>query len=177
MMPAMKILHLLAVASFLTVPITHAAEEGASPLPEKGATPKVEAQDFEGGLPIANSRAEALVRAKKENRLVVTIFASSACPHCTAFRQGVLANETFKAFAKEKLVLVIFDLTRFDAMTQFEQDMISILIERYQVKGTPHLVIEAPTEKKLLETEGYRGTPGDKVVADMQKLWSSAFPG
>ena len=70
---------------------------------------------------------------------------------------------------------MVFDITRYDAMTEFEQDMIEVLKERYQVKGTPHMVIESPAEKRLFETEGYRGATSDKVVGDLQKLWTTTF--
>jgi thioredoxin-related protein len=148
------------------------AEEGSTPLPAKGKAAKVDAVNFEEQLPVADTHAQALVRAAKEKRLVMTLFASSACPHCTAFRQGVLVTPEFRAFAKEKLVLVVFDITRYDAMTEFEKDMIEVLKERYQVKGTPHIVVESRSEKRLLETEGYRGAAATKVVADLEKLWA-----
>ena len=171
----MKALSLVALACLSCASLLPAAEEGSTPLPDPAKVANVTPVDFQSELPTANTHSEALVRAAKEKRLVMTVFASSACPHCKAFRQGVLGTKEFRAFAKDKLVLVVIDLTRFEAMSQFEKDMIDVLKERYQVKGTPHTVIESPSEKKLLESEGYRGSPVEKVVADLAALWQKQF--
>ena len=79
---------LLIAACIAFVSISNAADEGSTPLPDKGKATATAPVDFQGELPVADTHAAALVRAKKEKRLVMTIFASSACPHCTAFRKG-----------------------------------------------------------------------------------------
>lgn len=149
--------------------------EDSTPLPDPENAPKVTAVDFEDELPTEETHAKAMVRAAAEKRLVVTIFASSASPHCNAFQKGVLTTPEFRAFAKDKVVLVVFDITTYGARTSFECDMIEALKERYRVEGTPHITVESPSEKILLDTEGYAGTPTAKIVADLEGLWNGVF--
>jgi thioredoxin-related protein len=161
----------LLIASFSLV----AAEPGSTPLPEKGKVPAVKPVDFDGQLPEAKTHDEALARAAKEKRLVMTIFASSACPHCKAFREGVLGKDVFRAFAKDKLVIVVFDVTQLEAMTPAEQAVVASLEEKYNVEATPHIIVESPSHKILLTTQGYAGSEAAKVVADLTKLWTKEF--
>lgn len=163
----------------LLLSVSHCAlfAEDSTPLPDPGEAPKVATVDFENELPTEETHAKAMVRAAAEKRLVMTIFASSACPHCTAFQKGVLTTPEFRAFAKDKVVLVVFDITTYGAMTSFERDMIEALKERYRVEGTPHITVEAPSEKILLDTEGYGGTAVTTIVADLEGLWKGVFEG
>lgn len=153
-----------------------AKEPDSTPIPKKTpAEAEVKPIDFEGQLPMAPSHAEALVRAAKEKRLVLTLFASSTCPYCKAFREGVLITPEFRAFAKEKLVLVVFDLAQLGAMTRAEQTTVDVLRDRYKVKGTPHMVLEAPSEKVLLDTEGYQRSEAARMLAEFTKFWEDTF--
>lgn len=117
----------------------------------------------------ASSLAAAQARAKKDGRLVFLLFKSADCKHCRKFNEQVLATAVFQDFARDHLSLMIYDVDAYAALPEAEQKLALSLEEKYNVEQMPAIVVYAPDGKtELLRTQGYRGTPAEKIVEQLR---------
>lgn len=90
---------------------------------------------------------EALAKAKAENKLLMVEFhGSDWCPPCIKLNAEVLTTETFKAFAKEELVLLNVDFPRKTPLSDEQRSHNEALAQKFALQGVPMVV--------LLDAEG-----------------------
>lgn len=126
------------------------------------------------GLESAATFAQAQARAKKEKRLLFLMFKSEDCKHCQKFTGQVLAAEIFQTFAREHLSLMIYNVDAYVALSEPERKLALAMEEKYDVKQMPAIVVFSPDGRELMRTQGYRGTPAEKIVDQLQALLNAS---
>lgn len=119
-------------------------------------------------LASAPSFSAAQTKAKSQKRLLFLMFTSSDCKHCKKFNESVVDTAVFQAFARDHLTPMVYDVDAYAAFPKAEQELALSMEEKYGVKKLPAIVVFAPDGKELLRTQGYRGTPADKIVAQLK---------
>ena len=122
----------------------------------------------EVNLKSASSFTAAQAKAKSEKRLLFLMFTSEDCRHCKKFNGTVLDSAVFQAFARDHLAPMVYDVDAYAGIPKAERDFALAMEEKYGVEKLPAIVIFDPDGKELLRTQGYRGTPADKIVAQLK---------
>jgi thioredoxin-related protein len=114
--------------------------------------------------------AAAQARASKEGRMVFLEFVLTNCSHCKSFKEQVLDSKVFREFAARHLAFVQYDILALDSLPEAQRKVEAELEKKYKVERTPTIVVLSPKGKVLLRTEGYGGTPAEKIVANLKSL-------
>jgi thioredoxin-related protein len=114
--------------------------------------------------------AAAQARAAKENKLVFLEFVMTNCSHCKKFKEQVLDTKVFREFAAQHLAFIQYDILELDSLPEAERKVEAELEKKHKVERTPTIVVLSPKGKVLLRTEGYAGTPAEKIVANLRSL-------
>lgn len=118
----------------------------------------------------AETLVEAQSQAKSEHKLLMVVFKAYYCSHCKEFAEKVLDQPVFRTFAEQHLVMMIYDIAKPEDLPESERVVERSLEDKYQVTSTPTILVFDPEGKQLLRTEGYAGSPVEKVVANLNKL-------
>ena len=119
---------------------------------------------------------KAQAQAKKENKLVMLDFTGSDwCGFCIKLNKEVLSKPEFAEYAKKNLVLVEVDFPNAKKQSQELKKANAALMEKYEIKGYPTLVLLNGEGKKLGEVEGYTPGSGPKAfIAELEKVKKKA---
>ena len=121
-------------ASLLSAPFVGAEESVADKAAAKAESAAVKVEkDFDS----------AVKAAKSDGKKVMLEFSGIEwCPPCKMLHKFVLKTDEFAKYAKDKLHVVVADFDRFGAPKDKENaDRINELVELYQVRGFPTVVI------------------------------------
>lgn len=132
--------------------------------------PAVFSPDARAELASPPSFAAAKTKAKSEKRLLFLMFTSEDCRHCKKFNGTVLDSAVFQAFARDHLVFMVYDVDAYAGLPKAEREFALSMEEQYGVEKLPAIVVFDPAGKERLRTQGYRGTPADKIVAQLKTL-------
>ncbi|WP_321330650.1 thioredoxin family protein [uncultured Bacteroides sp.] len=102
---------------------------------------------------------EAMVQAKKDNKLILLKFSGSDwCGPCIQLQKTIIDNPAFTSFANEKLVLLLADFPRQkkNQLTKEKQEQNDKLAEKYNPEGEfPYMVLLDADGKVLYKWSGY----------------------
>lgn len=107
-------------------------------------------------------------QSKETGKPVFIEFMSSACPYCQAFKKNVLSDPAFIAYANEQLIVVIHDIKELPKLPKEESKTRKDLMEKLKVDGFPTILLIDKSGKILLRSEGYSGTPAEKIIASLK---------
>lgn len=126
---------------------------------------------FAGDAPVWQTDYEkAAAQAAKENKYMLLDFTGSDwCIWCIRLQKEVFSQEEFKTYAADKLVLVLLDFPREKRQSEAEKKQNKELMEKYEVKGYPTIVILSPKGDLVAKT-GYRRGGAAKYVEHLQAL-------
>lgn len=101
---------------------------------------------------------EALKKAKAENKLILMDFSGSDwCANCIRLEKSVFQTETFKAYAKEKFILLNVDFPM-KAKNKLSPELTkqnAELAKKYNNDGQFPTVIILNSDEKVLAKTGY----------------------
>lgn len=110
---------------------------------------------------------EAMAAAGQTGRPVLTIFTGSDwCPHCVTLEQQVLKTDTFRAWAEDRVVLLMIDLPR-EGISKEERQARSRVCIKYGVRTFPSALLIGPDGRKIALQTGYLGQSPETWVATM----------
>lgn len=110
---------------------------------------------------------EAIATAEQTGRPVLTIFTGSDwCPHCHTLEQQVLKTDTFRAWAEDRVVLLMIDLPR-EGISKEERQVRSRVCIKYGVRTFPSALLIGPDGRKIALQTGYLGQSPENWVATM----------
>lgn len=109
----------------------------------------------------------ALTASEQSGRPVLTIFTGSDwCPHCKTLEDNVLATETFLAWARENVILLMIDLPQ-QGISPEERSQRSQVCIKYGVRTFPSALLIGPGGEKITVKTGYTGQSAPTWVAQM----------
>jgi thiol-disulfide isomerase/thioredoxin len=113
------------------------------------------------------SYEEAMSAAREQGRPVLTIFTGSDwCPHCRILEEKVLHTDTFRAWADDRLVLLMIDLPQ-QGISAEERRARSRVCVKYGIRAFPSALLVAPDGEKIAVQSGYLGQSPENWVATM----------
>lgn len=110
---------------------------------------------------------EAKLIAKQENKAILLVFQGSDwCAPCMKLEREIWQSESFKAFAKDKLVLLKADFPRKkkNALSKDQIDHNKQLAEKYNSKGYFPLVVMLNHEGKVLGSSAYKKLSPEEYI-------------
>ena len=118
--------------------------------------------------------AKALALAGEDGRLVFLMVKASTCLVCQKFDQDVVQSAEFRAFADEKLHLVVYDIFGQDEvadhLAEERKTELEEIMDKHEIVVTPTVVVLSADGRVLLRTEGYEGAPASRVVNHLARL-------
>ena len=113
---------------------------------------------------------KAVEKAKAENKnLLLDFTGSDWCGYCIALNKEVLSTPTFKAWAKEHVILVEVDFPQTKPQTAKIKTQNVDLKSKYPFEGYPTIVIMDPDGKELARKTGYNpGSGPDDYIAALE---------
>jgi thioredoxin-related protein len=115
---------------------------------------------------------EAKKIAQKEHKYILLNFSGSDwCGPCIRLHKEIFENESFKAFATKKLVLVNADFPRLkkNQLPAFQQKINDAIADRYNSKGVFPLTLLVKENGKIVKAwEGYPKVTTNEFIDDMQ---------
>jgi thioredoxin-related protein len=110
---------------------------------------------------------QAMSAAREQGRPVLTIFTGSDwCPHCRILEEKVLHTDTFRAWADDRLVLLMIDLPQ-QGISADERRARSRVCVKYGIRSFPSALLVAPDGEKIAVQSGYTGQSPENWVATM----------
>lgn len=112
-------------------------------------------------------------KAKEETKPILMVFAGSDwCKPCIMLEREVFENETFKNFAKEKLVLLKLDFPRKrkNAIPKEIKAQHEKLAEKYNPEGAFPLVLVLNPQGDVLHTIQHQSNQADQIISQIQKI-------
>jgi thioredoxin-related protein len=101
--------------------------------------------------------AAALTVAEEAGRPVLTVFTGSDwCQHCRTLERQVLETAEFRAWAEERVVLLLIDLPQ-AGISLDERKARSRVCIKYGVRSFPSVAILGPDGSKITSQSGYQG--------------------
>lgn len=174
---------ILAVASSLSFAVptgvpTDAASEAVLAAPQEpqgqdGKKGKKDAEKDQKEHPAEHGawgtdHAAAMAAAKKEKKPVLLLFTGSDwCPPCKKLHAEVFASDEFKAWAKDKVVLLELDFPRNKEQPAELAKQNKELQKEFKVSGYPTVIFVDAKGKKLHSSSGYGG---EGVAAWIKKV-------
>lgn len=113
--------------------------------------------DNESSVWLTNYK-EALFKAKAENKLILMDFSGSDwCSNCIRLEKSVFQTEAFKAYAKDKFILlnVDFPMKSKNKLSKELTEQNAELAKKYNSEGQFPTVIIMDSDKKVLARTGY----------------------
>ncbi len=97
--------------------------------------------------------------ATKENKAVFALFTGSDwCPPCKKLHHDVLESQEFLNFAKDNLVLLMFDFPRKHKLDPAQSKYNNEQKIKYHIRGFPTVIMLDKNGKELDRWVGYRPT-------------------
>lgn len=113
---------------------------------------------------------KAQAQAKAENKYVLVDFSGSDwCGWCIKLEEEVFSRPAFKAYASEKLVLMLADFPSRTKLPPKVAAQNKALAQRYAVRGYPTVILLTP-EGKLAGRTGYQRGGAEAYVKHIQSL-------
>ena len=114
-------------------------------------------------------KAQAL--AKKEGRMVLVDFTGSDwCPPCKALHSKIFLSKEFKAYAKEKLVLVEIDFPRRKQLSDEQKKYNQAQAKKYGLRGVPMVLVLDSKGKQVHKEVGFRGQSPKAYINNLKSL-------
>jgi len=114
------------------------------------------------------SHEEALAAAADTGLPVLTVFTGSDwCQHCRTLEQNVLETETFRAWAADRVILLMIDLPQ-EGISMTERKARSRVCIRYGVRSFPSVVLVGSDGQAITTRSGYRGQSAATWVAALE---------
>lgn len=114
---------------------------------------------------------QALVKAKKENKMVLLDFTGSDwCTWCIKFKNEALQTQAFASYASTNLVCVEVDFPRRTAISPALKQANKALAAQYGVESFPTFVILSKDGKELGRQKGYHPGGAQPFVAKLENL-------
>jgi thioredoxin-related protein len=116
---------------------------------------------------------DAIPVAAAEGRNVLIVFQGSDwCAPCMKLEREILETDTFKAFAKDHLVLVKADFPRKkkNRLSKEQQQKNEALADHYNTEGIFPLVVLIDKERHILGKTGYKNIPPEEYVNELITL-------
>jgi thioredoxin-related protein len=111
------------------------------------------------------SYSEALAAAEETGKPVLAIFTGSDwCQHCRTLERNVLETPEFRAWAAERVILLMIDLPQEGISSEVRKTRSRVCI-KYGVRSFPNSVLIAPDGTALASQSGYRGQETSTWVA------------
>jgi len=118
----------------------------------------------------------AFEAARDGGRPILVLFTGSDwCPHCRLLEEHVLATDAFKAWAGDRVDLLVIDMPR-QGITAAVREERSAVCKRYGVKSFPTVMLIAPDGTKIAAQPGYSRQPADAWIASIDRKlagWSA----
>lgn len=116
---------------------------------------------------------QALKTAAEQGRPVFIDFTGSDwCHWCIKLDKEVFSQPEFKAYAREKLVLLKLDFPRSIPQSPAVKAANQALAEKYNIEGYPTIVLTDASGNEIQRT-GYQAGGAQKYVAHLQNLLST----
>lgn len=109
--------------------------------------------------------AAAMTAAEETGRPVLTVFTGSDwCLHCRTLERNVLETDTFRAWAEDRVILLMIDLPQ-EGISLDERKARSRVCVKYGVRSFPSVILVAPDGSAIAAEKGYRGQAASTWVA------------
>ena len=132
----------------------------------------VEAGNNSDKLDWNDNLEEAIQIAKKENKTVFVNFTGSDwCKWCIKLSKEVFEQKEFENYAEDNLVLVRLDFPRKIEQPQEVKNYNRSLMNKYQVRGFPTVLIFNKDGKRI-GTTGYQPGGAEKYVQHLEQIIS-----
>ena len=118
---------------------------------------------------------KASAKAKAEGKYMLVDFSGSDwCGWCIKLDNEVFSKETFKAYAKENLVLMLADFPRDSSKQSDEvQKQNKALSEKFGIRGFPTVIILDAAGEAVAQT-GYQAGGPEAYIEHIKKLIADA---
>ena len=114
---------------------------------------------------------KALAQAKAEKKMILLDFTGSDwCSWCIKFDKDTLATDTFAAYAKTHLELVVVDYPRAKPQSDALKAANKALGAKYKVDGYPTFVVLNAEGKEIGRQVGYAPGGPDAFIAKLEKF-------
>lgn len=107
--------------------------------------------------------------AKSGKFMLLDFTGSDWCGWCIRLKDEVFSQESFLAYAKEKLVLVQVDFPRKKAQSKELKEQNLALASKYGIRGYPTIIILSPKSEFIQQT-GYQAGGADAYVEHLEEL-------
>lgn len=129
------------------------------------ANPASKEDSPEGWL---TSYEQALTEAKEQNKPILVEFTGSDwCPPCMRLEKEVLSTESFKAFARDSLVLLYVDFPRRKQLSEEQTAHNNELAKQYGIQYFPTVFVLDDSGKVINQIQ-YQGGGPDSFIASIQ---------
>jgi thioredoxin-related protein len=117
------------------------------------------------------NQAQALQKAKSENKLVLLDFTGSDwCSWCQKMDKEVFSTPEFQQYAKQHLELVEVDFPHAKALAADVKKQNDDLQKQFGIEGFPTIVVLNADGKKVAEFEGYQEGGAQAFIDQLAKL-------
>jgi thioredoxin-related protein len=117
------------------------------------------------------NQAQALQKAKSENKLVLLDFTGSDwCSWCQKMDKEVFSTPEFQQYAKQHLELVEVDFPHAKSLAADVKKQNDDLQQQYGIQGFPTIVVLNADGKKVGEFEGYQEGGAQAFIDQLAKL-------
>lgn len=119
---------------------------------------------------------KAMAAAAENGQMVFAEFANTYnCPHCIRFRQQVLASDDFQDYTENHLVLLLVDHPTKDNISAELRQQNRRLFQKFNVRGTPTIVLLDSDGNELFRNVGYSGSDPERVVDMIKAVRENRF--
>lgn len=99
----------------------------------------------------------AIAKASSEGKyLLIDFTGSDWCPPCIKLKKDIFDKNTFKIYAKEKLVLVEIDFPRKKKLDKILSEQNNQLMQIFAIRGYPTIIILKPDGTEITRHVGYK---------------------
>ena len=162
--------HLLILAlSIAAAPFTFADDASAQPEGIKADIEKAE-------IKVEKDLKKALDAAKADGKKVMLEFSGSDwCPPCKMLHRFIIKTKEFADYANEKLHVYVADFDKFgEPKDKANSEEIAELIETYQIRGFPTIVILNSDGEVIDFMEGLQVRSADELIERIENAKPSA---
>ena len=107
--------------------------------------------------------------SEREVPILVDFTGSDWCGWCIRLKDEVFSKDTFIAYAKENLVLLMLDFPMRTELPEALKEQNETLRERYRIRGFPTILLLDAEGEELART-GYRRGGPEAYVEHLQEL-------